>query len=78
MDYLSKHQDRKLPTLDFKVWVETGEKETAEGCIETIIIRDYVRVLEEIEDESSKAPVRATCLEIWSPSLANKAPQATM
>ena len=33
--------------------------------------------LQESEDESSKAPVLATCSELWSPGLANKAPQVT-
>ena len=33
--------------------------------------------LQESEDESSKAPVRATCSEIWLSALANKVPQVT-
>ena len=34
--------------------------------------------VQESGDKSSKAPVQATCSEIWSPAFANKAPQATV
>ena len=42
-----------------------------------LINSSWDHILQESEDESSKVSVRATCSEIWSPTLANKAPQAT-
>ena len=62
VDYPSKHQDRKLPILDLKVWIETKEKETEKRHEKTSVItyEFYSKSM------ASKAVINARSAVNWS------------
>ena len=62
VDYPSKYQDRELPILDLKVWIETKEKETEKrGEKTSVIMYEFYS-----KSMASKAVINATSALNWS------------
>ena len=62
VDYPSKHQDRKLPILDLKVWAETREKKTERqvGKVSVIMFEFHSKGV------ASKAVIKARSALNWN------------